>query len=286
MSKVLVTKSKLDSLVNAYNTLTGESDKLTLDQLATAISEIQTGGGDDPITNELERKKYSYTNNNVEIISSSTVFSDTNYVEKIAMNNLKRIQRQYIFMGCRSLTELHLPSLEEITAGGCIYNCPNLKTLELGPTLRIYYNASNTFAGIGVTSFTLPPCSGTGNMTWLPQNFLSSCLSLTYAKISEGWTRILQNAIKGNDALKTIDIPSTITEIGSNAMYQCPQLDTVICRATTVPTLSSGVFGGSKIASGTGYIYVPDDAVESYKTAANWSTYANQIKPLSEYTGD
>lgn len=28
--------------------------------------------------------------------------------------------------------------------------------------------------------------------------------------------------------------------------------------------------------------YVPDSLVESYKTATNWSTYANKIKPLSE----
>ena len=31
------------------------------------------------------------------------------------------------------------------------------------------------------------------------------------------------------------------------------------------------------------YIYVPDDLVENYKTATNWSVYASQIKPLSEY---
>lgn len=36
------------------------------------------------------------------------------------------------------------------------------------------------------------------------------------------------------------------------------------------------------IANGTGYIYVPDNLVDSYKTAANWSTYAAQIKGISE----
>lgn len=87
--------------------------------------------------------------------------------------------------------------------------------------------------------------------------------------------------------LKTIDLPSTITEIGDNSMCQCTQLETVICRATTVPTMGStsgtyGIFGGSKIAAGTGYIYVPDDLVEDYKAATNWSTYAAQIKGLSE----
>lgn len=37
------------------------------------------------------------------------------------------------------------------------------------------------------------------------------------------------------------------------------------------------------IANGTGYIYVHDSLVDSYKAANNWSTYASQIKPLSEY---
>ena len=30
-------------------------------------------------------------------------------------------------------------------------------------------------------------------------------------------------------------------------------------------------------------IYVPDDLVDSYKTATNWVTYADKIKPMSEY---
>jgi len=30
-------------------------------------------------------------------------------------------------------------------------------------------------------------------------------------------------------------------------------------------------------------IYVPDNLVEQYKTATNWSRHADKIKPLSEY---
>ncbi len=31
-----------------------------------------------------------------------------------------------------------------------------------------------------------------------------------------------------------------------------------------------------------GYIYVPDELVDAYKTATNWSVFANAIKGLSE----
>lgn len=40
------------------------------------------------------------------------------------------------------------------------------------------------------------------------------------------------------------------------------------------------------IASGTGYIYVPRELVDSYKSAENWSTYASQFRALEDYTVD
>ena len=45
-------------------------------------------------------------------------------------------------------------------------------------------------------------------------------------------------------------------------------------------------FYNTPIANGTGYIYVADTLVDSYKTAENWSVYASQIKPLSEYVSE
>ena len=44
----------------------------------------------------------------------------------------------------------------------------------------------------------------------------------------------------------------------------------------------ANTFKGSAIASGTGYIYVPDALVESYQSATGWSSFKAQIKPLSE----
>ena len=77
-----------------------------------------------------------------------------------------------------------------------------------------------------------------------------------------------------------------VSSIGSMAFYNCQQLTKfVIHRTDGVVTLqSTDAFTKSAIETGTGYIYVPDALVDQYKTATNWVTYANQIKPLSEYT--
>ena len=50
------------------------------------------------------------------------------------------------------------------------------------------------------------------------------------------------------------------------------------CLAVTPPTCGSNAFS----QSGSCNIYVPDDSVNAYKTANNWSTYESYIKPISE----
>lgn len=73
------------------------------------------------------------------------------------------------------------------------------------------------------------------------------------------------------------------TTIFSNNKLSFPNIKTLVLRASSVCSLgSTNTLKNSLIANGEGHIYVPDNLVNSYKTAANWSTYANQIKPLNE----
>lgn len=73
------------------------------------------------------------------------------------------------------------------------------------------------------------------------------------------------------------------TTINGRAFEGCTNLQAVIIERTSVSALnSSNTFSSSGISNGTGFIYVPDELVDSYKGATNWSTYADQIKPISE----
>ena len=51
---------------------------------------------------------------------------------------------------------------------------------------------------------------------------------------------------------------------------------------SAVPTGGNGMFSSTPIDRGTGSIYVPDALVENFKSATNWSNYADVIKPISE----
>lgn len=78
---------------------------------------------------------------------------------------------------------------------------------------------------------------------------------------------------------------SNVTYVGIGAFGYCTHLTGVIIKASQIPNISmnaGGPFYASGIASGKGYIYVPDDLVDDYKAAEGWSTYANQIKGISE----
>lgn len=85
--------------------------------------------------------------------------------------------------------------------------------------------------------------------------------------------------------IKIVDLPKC-TYIGSASFQQTKKLEKLILRANSVCTLqASNVFSNSTIASGTGFVYVPDNLVDSYKGATNWSAHASQIKGLSELDG-
>ncbi len=76
--------------------------------------------------------------------------------------------------------------------------------------------------------------------------------------------------------------------IGSQTFNHCQQLTALIIRSDTACTLSSSAAfnGATALLNGTGYIYVPSNLVDSYKSATNWSAFANQFRALEDYTVD
>lgn len=77
---------------------------------------------------------------------------------------------------------------------------------------------------------------------------------------------------------------SSLKSIASNAFRLNSKLKALILRSNVLCTLGSMyAIQNTPIASGAGYIYVPSALVDSYKTATNWATYANQIRAIEDY---
>ena len=107
--------------------------------------------------------------------------------------------------------------------------------------------------------------------------------NLTLTEIPNSVTSIGEYAFYYCTSLSSIELSDSLVSINKYAFYSCDKLTTVILRnITSVPSLGSSAFSYTPIANSTGYIYVPDALIDSFKIATNWSTYASQIKGVSQ----
>lgn len=96
--------------------------------------------------------------------------------------------------------------------------------------------------------------------TLLPGDNFTYCSRLTYADL--GLVTNLPGWSLANTALETV----------------------ILRKSDKICTLQvTNALSGTPIAKGTGYVYVPKALVDSYKSATNWSTYANQIRAIEDY---
>ena len=87
------------------------------------------------------------------------------------------------------------------------------------------------------------------------------------------------NAFSYCKSLVSIRLSSTVTSIGDSFCDECDNLKYVVIEATTPPDLGSGAFGSYAIDT---YIFVPDESINAYKKATNWSSFADLIFGISE----
>lgn len=295
--------NKLTAIGDAIREKTGGTAELTLDQMVTEISGI-TGGGEVDTTLEdafvagttSSSTLTTYTNDRVTAVRYGT-FAEINSLKTVDLPNVTSIE-DYAFYNCLGLNNLNAPNTT--TIGARAFSGAHLSELNFPIVTKLgnycFFGMYNDY-----TTVDLPKLTSTGDNTFgnntslvtvnLPEatslgSFLfEACSSLKNVNIPKV-TLVHNQAFRECSALETIEFPSLTELTGWGQMfYGCSSLTTVVIRNTTkVALLNMGnAFSGTKIASGTGYIYVPDELVDSYKVATNWVTYANQIKPLSEY---
>lgn len=207
---------------------------------------------------------------------------------------------KYAFYECDYLALTELPETITEIREHAFDSCENLALTKLPEgitklTTSVFSSCTNlaiTKLPEGMTSigqYSLNACRNI-KLTELPDNLIEIksaafryCDKLAITKLPKGMTKLESSTFLGCISLTELDITSeNFSSIASQCFYECTNLTKIIIRADNVTLNNISAFRKTPIENGTGYIYVPDDTVETYKTATNWSTYANQIKGISE----
>ena len=200
--------------------------------------------------------------------------------------------------GCTSLTTASVPQATSI-GGYAFADCRSLTTAEFLQATSLGVAAFRFCSGLTIANFpqviglignyAFSKCTSLTTVSFpqatsIGQHAFEECSGLTTAEFPQAG-RIEQYAFYKCTSLTTAGFPKA-TYIGINAFVSCSNLTALVLGNTEqVCTLASSSFlTGTPIAAGTGYIYVPDALVDSYKNTSAWNAYAAQIKPLSEYS--
>lgn len=164
------------------------------------------------------------------------------------------------FYGCKKLTKISLPNCTQIGYRS-FYNCSKVEELYLPNLTTILNDASSMFAYMSSLKVIDLP-----NLTTAPN------VDSTFANCSK---------------LTQINLPNLgATTIQRYAFANCYALHTLVLGGAFKTLANTNAFSwtGSQ-AEKPLTIYVPDDLVDTYKTATNWTTVADKIKPMSELEG-
>ena len=142
---------------------------------------------------------------------------------------------------------------------------------KINPSNIHTFNASlisNKYDDFGLISFN-------DSLTVIGFGAFRGCTSLTSITIPNSVTSIGDEAFYACSSLTSVTIPNSVTSIGGGAFSGCSSLTSITCEATIPPTL-----GLSNNLSSVTAVYVPVESVDAYKTAINWSYYADKIQPI------
>ncbi len=172
-----------------------------------------------------------------------------------------------LFQNCVKLESIVIPAKVTTIGSSAFAGCTSLKGVNIpDPCTKIDRGA---FDGSGLESIDV------NNVTDVTTAF-SNCKnlkSITLRKV----INIANQGFSGCSALTSITIPATVTKVNAWAFAGCSSLKEIIFESSTPCTVSSTSFTTSALAASPATyvdaIYVPDNAVDAYKTANVWSNY-------------
>ena len=257
---------KMTALADEVRTLSGETGSLGIATMTDSLS-LANGVIDNQtdLIAELKEKVNSLPTNSHDIFLLREATSYTN-------NTVTKIGRG-AFYDWVSLESVSLPKVTEV--GASAFNaCAALKNVNM-PKVTFIDNAAFKSC-TALESISLPELQSV-------QSAFGYCSNLKHVNFPK-LIQIDNGTFYPCVSLESIEFPKTFKAILRNNCFRgCTALTKIVLPYEGIVSLANvSNFTDTPFASGQGYIYVHPDYVNAYKTATNWSTYANVITSMEE----
>lgn len=212
-----------------------------------------------------------------DVVDTASNIINYKYMNIITINAIDYVNATsvgtYAMANCLSMTSVNMPAVMSVGTYAML-NCISLTSVNMLAVTSVGDNAMRNC--ISLTSVNMPAVTSVGISA------MDNCVSLKSVNMPSA-TSIGSAAMQNCVSMTSVNMPA-LKSVGIGAMQNCISLKSVRLGANQVATLANAnAFANTPIAKATGYIYVPDELVDSYKNATNWSVYADQIRPMSEY---
>lgn len=259
------------SIANAIRSKTGKTATIKPVDMATEIESIQTGGGDNKLPQFIDG---SLTTITAEDLAGATEVKNYAFyysnITSITLPDSVTSIGNYAFQYCSSVTNITIPDSVINIKIGAFMKCvaliqiilPNNIT-RINTTLFSYCSA--------LTSIVIPD-----KVASIDNSAFSNCSSLTNVTIPNSVKNIGTAAFSDCSSLTNITIPANVTSIGGSALKigSSTNKATITMKPTTPPTITSSTFTANAINK----IIVPVGCGNTYKSATNWSNFADYIE--------
>lgn len=172
------------------------------------------------------------------------------------------------FSGCSAMEFCRIPNSVKTIEDSAFRACSAMTECSLPSGIQTIGNSAFTNS-ISLAFINLP-----NGITSLGSGAFWNCLNFRYINIPNSLTTIPSYCFYNCDGLTDIELHNGITTIGDYAFYNCDGMYSMTLHSTTPPTIGANTLTNT---SSSLKIYVPAASVNTYKTATNWSTYANNI---------
>lgn len=215
---------------------------------------------------------------NVETFEvESTVVNTHTYTDGIEYHLISLLNYNSLgsnaFYDCDDLISVAIGNGITSIGHGAFYACSNLVSVIIGVAVTsIGYSAF--YDCDSLTSIIIPY-----SVTSIGNGAFSSCSSLSNIMIGDSIPLFGKKMSIGDEVLyfcrglTSVTIGNNVTSIGKGAFKSCRYLKIIKMLLENPPTLTEDLFNDTPIEK----IIVPKSAIDTYKSAAIWSTYADKI---------